>query len=335
MLAAGVPYTIARSTKRTDLLAVLGVLGCVNLEIPVVRGSWAAVMARMNPGGEKNMGTLFVVGTPIGNLEDLTARSARVLGQVDLVAAEDTRVTRRLLNHLGIKVRVTSYHQHNRLRRIPALLEALAVGDVALVTDAGMPGVSDPGAELVAQASANGFAVDVAPGVSSVTTAVAVSGLNSDSFLFLGFLPRQAKRRRERLESVANAVDTLVIMEAPHRVAATLADLLTVLGDRPVAVCRELTKLHQEVFRGALSQAKDHFTTPRGEFVVVVAGADGGDSGSTGSRRTPQEGTVEEAISRLAELRQAGAAPQEAIAAVSEATGRSRNDLYRLWLQLP
>ena len=291
-------------------------------------------MARMDHGGEKNMGTLFVVGTPIGNLEDLTARAVRILGQVDLVAAEDTRVTRRLLNHLGIKVRVTSYHQHNRLHRIPALLEALAVGNVALVTDAGMPGVSDPGAELVAQASANGFDVDVAPGVSSVTTAVAVSGLNSDSFLFLGFLPRQAKRRRERLGSVANTADTLVIMEAPHRVAATLTDLLAALGDRPVAVCRELTKLHQEVFRGTLSEATDHFATPRGEFVVVVAGTDGGDSGATGSRHTPQEGTVEEAISRLAEFRQAGASPQEAIAAVSEATGRSRNELYRLWLQL-
>ena len=335
MLATGVLYTIVRSANGTDLQQYGASLACVNLEIPVVHGSRAAVKAWINPGGEKNMGTLFVVGTPIGNLEDLTARSARVLGQGGFGCRR---------GYPGYAPVAESSWDQGARHQLPstqpvapdsALLEALAVGDVALVTDAGMPGVSDPGAELVAQASASGFAVDVAPGVSSVTTAVAVSGLNSDSFLFLGFLPRQAKRRRERLESVAAAVDTLVIMEAPHRVAATLADLLAVLGDRPVAVCRELTKLHQEVFRGTLSQAKDHFTTPRGEFVVVVAGSDGGDSGSAGSRRTPQEGTVEEAISRLAELRQSGAAPQEAIAAVSEATGRSRNDLYRLWLQLP
>ena len=280
------------------------------------------------------MGTLFVVGTPIGNLEDLTARAVRVLGQVDLVAAEDTRVTRRLLNHLGVKVRVTSYHQHNRLHRIPALLEALAVGDVALVSDAGMPGVSDPGSELVAQASAQGFTVDVVPGVSSVTTAVAVSGMDADSFLFLGFLPRQGKRRRSRLESVAKSPFTLVMMEAPHRMAAALSDLLSALGDREVSVCRELTKLHQEVFRGTLSEARDHFTEPRGEFVVVVAGADGEDSGEGGSRSASREEAAEDARSRLAELRQAGVAPQEAIAVVSEATGESRNDLYRLWLQL-
>ena len=154
---------------------------------------------------DADMGTLYIVGTPIGNLEDLTPRAARILGQVHLVAAEDTRVTRKLLNHLGVRVRVTSYHRHNWQRRTPELLEALTTGDIALVTDAGMPGISDPGSELVAQVAAQGFEVDVIPGVSSVPTALAISGLDANSFLFLGFLPRRAKQRRERLESVKGA----------------------------------------------------------------------------------------------------------------------------------
>jgi len=280
------------------------------------------------------MGTLYIVGTPIGNLEDLTIRASRVLGQVDLVAAEDTRVTRRLLNHLGIKVRTASYHRHNWERRIPELLAALESGDVALVTDAGMPGVSDPGSELVARAAAMGFTVDVAPGPSAVTTAVALSGLvpakgDADSFFFMGFLPRKGKERRARLEQTRSLGEILVIFEAPHRVKAALKDLLSILGDREITVCREMTKLHQEVFRGTLSEALGHFTEPRGEFVLVVAGAEpvsGDPSGSVEDRR-------EEAKQSLAELKAAGTNSRDAIALVGQETGLPRNVLYRLWLE--
>ena len=311
-----------------------------------VSGPWQVERLRWRPGTwgrhqeinppeytyDTHMGTLYIVGTPIGNLEDLTPRAARILGQVALVAAEDTRVTRRLLNHLGVRVRVTSYHQHNWQRRTPALLEALANGDVALVTDAGMPGISDPGSELVAQAAAQGFEVDVIPGASSVTTALALSGMEADSFFFMGFLPRRPKQRRERLESVKGAPDTLVIFEAPHRLKASVEAMLAVLGDREVAVCRELTKLHQEIFRGTFSQAIDHFGQPRGEFVLVVAGATGLDALSQHSR---SEQNQQDATARLAELKQEGVPARDAVATVSDALGLPRNTLYRMWLQLP
>ena len=274
------------------------------------------------------MSTLYVVGTPIGNLEDLTRRAARVLGQVALIAAEDTRVTRKLLSHLDIHVPLTSYHQHNWQSKLPVLLAALESGDVALVTDAGMPGVSDPGSELVAAAAAAGFPVEVIPGVSAVTTALAISGLSADAFLFLGFLPRRGKERRARLEAVAGSPCTLVVFEAPHRVRATLADLLAALGDRQAAVCRELTKLHQEVFRGILSEAIGHFQEPRGEFTLVVSGAP---EGATGAAQAPPD--LEAARQELARLRQSGARAREAVAQVSQATGLPRRTVYQLWLE--
>ncbi|PKB63995.1 MAG: 16S rRNA (cytidine(1402)-2'-O)-methyltransferase [SAR202 cluster bacterium Io17-Chloro-G2] len=275
------------------------------------------------------MGTLYVVGTPIGNLEDLTIRAVRVLGQVSLVAAEDTRVTRRLLNHLGIRVPLTSYHRHNWERRLPALLTALESGDVALVTDAGMPGVSDPGSELVAQAAALGFSVDVAPGPSSVTTAIALSGMGEDGFFFMGFLPRRRNDRRAQLEQVKILGATLVIFEAPHRVKAAVTDILATLGDRDIAVCREMTKLHQEVFRGTVSGALDHFTEPRGEFVLVVAGA----KAPTGGSSLPVGDGRQEAKQQLVDLRAEGTNSRDAIALVGRETGLPRNVLYRLWLE--
>ena len=247
-----------------------------------------------------------MVGTPIGNLEDLTYRAARVLGQVSLVAAEDTRVTRRLLNHLGIRVPMTSYNQHNRRAKSPAILEALADGDVALVTDAGMPGISDPGAELVSLAAGASFAVEVVPAVSAVTTALAVSGFPGDAFVFLGFLPRRSRDRRALLQTAASSSLTLVIFEAPHRVGFALKDLLVVLGDRDIAVCREMTKLHQEVWRGPLSQAIHHFAEPRGEFTLVVRGASA-DQPSTGQR--------------LARLREDGNPAREAVSIVASSLG--------------
>ena len=275
------------------------------------------------------MGTFYVIGTPIGNLEDLTSRSVRALGQVDLVAAEDTRVTRRLLRHLGIRVPLTSCHQHNWQARLPALLEALTDGDVALVTDAGMPGVSDPGAEVVSRVAAAGFPVEVVPGVSAVTTALTASGFSGDAFMFVGYLPRQVRKRRAYLQGVSSSPLTLVIFEAPHRVGATLRDLLAVLGDREAAVCRELTKLHQEVWRGLLSQAIEQFPEPRGEFTLVLPGAPDMPPGAE-----PTGGDLELVRQRLAPLRQAGTPARVAVATVAESLGLPRNLVYRVWVEL-
>ena len=272
------------------------------------------------------MGTLYIVGTPIGNLEDVTVRAARVLGEVSLVAAEDTRVSRRLLNHLVVRVPCVSCNEHNWRQRLPELLRALETGDVALVTDAGMPGVSDPGAAIVAAVADEGNSVVAIPGPSAVTTALAVSGMQADSFSFLGFLPRRRRERRERLAGAAAILDTLVIFESPHRLRATLADLLGVLGDRRMAVCRELTKLHEEVWRGRISEAIDYFEVPRGEFVLVVAGA-GAAVESEG------QASLEKAQEMLAALRQSGSRAREAVAEVMAATGLPRSQVYRMWVE--
>ena len=274
------------------------------------------------------MGTLFVVGTPIGNLEDMTARGARVLGQVRLVAAEDTRVTRRLLSHLGIRVPLMSYNEHNQQARIPRLLEALETGDVALVSDAGMPAVSDPGSELVSRAAAAGFRVESVPGVSALTTALAASGLPADAFLFLGFLPRRSSGRRRSLQAASSLPMTLVAFEAPHRLRATLRDMLEVLGDREVAVCRELTKLHEEVFRGSLSQAVEHFQAPLGELVLVVQGAP-----EEAAPAGPPPSQLEEARQQLSRLREARTRAKEAVAQVASSLDMPKNAVYRLWLE--
>ena len=274
------------------------------------------------------MGKLYVVGTPIGNLEDLTPRAARVLGEVSLIAAEDTRVTRRLLSHLGLHTPMVSYNEHNQRQRLPALLEALGSGGVALVTDAGMPGVSDPGAELVSQAAAAGFPVEAVPGVSAVTTAMAMSGMSGDEFLFLGFLPRKARERRARLQELTRSTHTLVIFEAPHRLQATLKDILSVLGDREMSVCRELTKLYEEVFRGNASEALTHFREPRGEFVLVLHGA-----APAPAANGPDPDRLEDAAGWLANLRQEGVRAKDAVAQVSEATGMTKNRVYQIWVE--
>ena len=274
------------------------------------------------------MGKLYVVGTPIGNLEDLTPRAARVLGEVSLIAAEDTRVTRRLLSHLGLHTPMVSYNEHNQHQRLPALLDALGSGGVALVTDAGMPGVSDPGAELVSQAAAAGFPVEAVPGVSAVTTAMAMSGMSGDEFLFLGFLPRKARERRARLQELTRSTHTLVIFEAPHRLQATLKDIVAVLGDREMSVCRELTKFYEEVFRGNASEALTHFREPRGEFVLVLRGA-----APSPTDDGPAPDQLEDAAGWLASLRQEGVRAKDAVAQVSEATGMTKNRVYQMWVE--
>lgn len=220
------------------------------------------------------MGTLFLIATPIGNLEDITLRALRLLGEVSLIAAEDTRQTRKLLEHYQIKTRLTSYYEHNKLQKVDAILSALESGDVALVSDAGTPALNDPGYELVRAALAAGFSVSPVPGPSAPVAALVASGLPTDAFLYLGYLPRKSSERRRWLEQVADQPYTLIFLEAPHRLLASLDDLRLVLGNREAAVSRELTKRFEEIQRGTLDEVREVFrqNPPRGEFTLVVAG---------------------------------------------------------------
>jgi 16S rRNA (cytidine1402-2'-O)-methyltransferase len=215
---------------------------------------------------------LYVVATPIGNLEDITLRALRVLGEVQLIAAEDTRTARKLLNRYDIKTRLTSYFEHNKRNKMPVLLETLEEQDIALISEAGMPGISDPGYELIKGAIEKGFQVVVLPGPSAVTTAMAASGLPSDQFIYLGFLPRKKGEKRRLLGSVSSEPRSIVCFESPYRIVDSLGAMLATLGDRNIAVCREMTKLHEEIYRGPLSEATKHFQKPRGEFTVVIQG---------------------------------------------------------------
>jgi 16S rRNA (cytidine1402-2'-O)-methyltransferase len=230
------------------------------------------------------VGTLFVVATPIGNLEDVTPRALRVLTEVSLIAAEDTRRTGNLLRHFGITTPTVSYHGHNERQRRNRLLDALAAGDVALVTDAGTPGISDPGNDIVAAAHASGYPVSPVPGPSSLTAAVSVSGLVPGPFVALGFLPRQASRRRLAIARAASAAMPFVLFEAPGRVASTLGELRDALGARPGVVLRELTKVYEEVRPGLLADLADWAAAnePRGEVIIVV----GASAQTTGRMRT-------------------------------------------------
>ncbi len=270
------------------------------------------------------MPTLYVVATPIGNLEDLTLRALRVLGEVGLIAAEDTRVTRKLLTRYEIKTPLTSYHEHNKTSKLPSLLDKLSEKDVALVSDAGVPGINDPGYELVQAAAEAGVEVVTVPGPSAVTAAIAVSGLPVEGFVYFGFLPRRKTERRRLLESVAAETRALVAFETPHLLSASLTDVLTTLGDRRIAVCRELTKLHEEVFRGTVSGSIGHFTEPRGEFTLVIEG---------NSDQAVQPST-QETKALLGQLRKVGVGAKEAVARAGEGSGLSRREVYRLWLEV-
>ncbi len=218
-------------------------------------------------------GVLYVVATPIGNLEDISARALRVLGEVDLIAAEDTRTTRKLLTRHELHVRMVSLFDANVRRRIPQLLAELDEGkSIALVSEAGTPLISDPGAQLVRAAAEAGHKVTPIPGPTAIAALLSVAGLPADKFTFLGFLPRRAGQRRRMIEAVSEQEWPTVLYESPHRIVATLEALREVLGDRDVVIGREMTKLHEEIFRGTVSEAIDHFQKPRGEFTVVVAG---------------------------------------------------------------
>jgi 16S rRNA (cytidine1402-2'-O)-methyltransferase len=220
----------------------------------------------------KNVGTLYIVATPIGNLKDFTYRAVETLQNVQLIAAEDTRHSRKLLQHYKIGTQTISYFEHNRFTRIPKIIETLHMGsDVAIITDAGTPGVSDPAYKLVRAAIEEGLRVEAIPGSSALLAALVSSGLPTDRFLFEGFIPSK-KGRKKRLESIQDDQATIVFFESPHRVVKTLNDIYEVLGDRPAVLARELTKLHEEIIRGTVSELLTYFTqkSPRGECVLMI-----------------------------------------------------------------
>ena len=269
------------------------------------------------------MGTLYLVPTPLGNLEDITLRTLRVLREVSLIATEDTRTTGRLLKHFDINGSLLSYHEHSDESRLVRVLEALRNGDVALVSEAGTPLLSDPGYRLVQAAIEQGFTVTALPGPSAITMALSVSGLPTDRFLFVGFLPRKSSSRRLILEEIAGQTATLIFFEAPHRLRAALKEMIDILGaERSIAVCRELTKLHEEVWRGTLTDALSEWTErePRGEFTLVVAGAE----------PLPENWNATQIETALTGALAAGMTPKDAVRHVTNQSGWPKRDVYAL-----
>ena len=277
---------------------------------------------------ENAAGSLYIVGTPIGNLEDITFRAVRVLGEVDAIAAEDTRHTGKLLKHFQIATPQIAYHEHNRQQRIPQLVDRLLAGErIALVTDAGMPGISDPGYELVKACAEAGVATIPIPGASACITALSASGIATERFFFEGFLPTKNKIRSSRLELLKSQTGTLILYEAPHRLRQTLEDLGKTLGDdRHLAIGRELTKLHEEFWRGSIAEAIAYYTdkVPQGEFTLVVAGA------------TPTLPTLSETaiVEELQALMERGISRSQASRQLAHRTAHSRRKLYEIALAI-
>jgi 16S rRNA (cytidine1402-2'-O)-methyltransferase len=266
---------------------------------------------------------LYIVATPIGNLEDISLRALRILGEVKLIAAEDTRTTRRLLTRYNIRTKLTSYYEHNKKTKLNYLLDCLNGMDIALVSEAGMPGLSDPGYELIRAAIDNNIKVTVVPGASAITVALSLSGLAADRFCFMGFLPRRKAERQKLLQQVASDARTVIVFEAPHRLLASLRDIQAMLGDRPIAVCRELTKIYEEVFRGKVGDAIKYFQAPRGEFTLVIGGAvESVDRSDT------------QLAAELRRLYEEGCKARESIDKISQQSGASKKRLYDLWIDL-
>lgn len=270
------------------------------------------------------MNTLYIVPTPIGNLEDITLRALRILREVQLIAAEDTRTTRVLLDRYEIRTPLTSYHEHNKLTKLDALFDALSVGDVALVSDAGTPGISDPGYELIREAIARGVTIVPLPGASAITTALIASGLPTDGYVYLGFLPRKESTLRDLLSDLRAERRTLIAYESPNRLCDALAAVRDVLGDRPAVVGRELTKLHEEIYRGTVNTALAHFTEqpPRGEITLVIGGAIDVPSEVWDAARV--QAALDQRIA-------AGESRKEAARVVAAASGWIRRDVYNLY----
>jgi 16S rRNA (cytidine1402-2'-O)-methyltransferase len=270
-------------------------------------------------------GKLFIVGTPLGNLEDISLRALRVLKEADLIAAEDTRVTRKLLSHYAIPTPLIAFHQHSSTNRLQQIIGELKGGkNIALVTDAGMPGISDPGEELAAACIAAGIALEPIPGPSALITALAVSGLPTKEFIFVGFLSRQKGERKNQLQELSTQPRTLIFYEAPHRLTATLKAMLEVLGDRRAVVGRELTKKFEEVLRGRTEEIIAHFAAnaPRGEFTLVVAGAE------VRKEDPSSQEITDEILAGARALITKGSSVKEAAREIAGARGVSRRLLY-------
>ena len=272
------------------------------------------------------MGILYLVATPIGNLEDLSPRAVRILRESVLIAAEDTRHTGSLLKHFDIKTPLTSYFEHNKLTKQDYVLGKLAEGDVALVSDAGTPAINDPGYELVRAALAAGFDVRPVPGPSAPISALTVSGLPTDAFLYLGYLPHKSSERRKAVEQIVNLRYTLIFLETPHRLLDSLADLLSVLGDRRISVSRELTKLYEETWRGTIRGAIEYFTAkePRGEFTLVVEGQQTVDG---------ERWTEEQLLSAIQAELQSGKSASQLAGELADQSGWKKKEVYNLILQ--
>jgi 16S rRNA (cytidine1402-2'-O)-methyltransferase len=278
-------------------------------------------------GGEKKPGVLYVCATPIGNLEDVTLRVLRILKEADIIAAEDTRRSRKLLTRYGIKTPLVSCHEHNERRRAGELIRSLLAGrNVALISDAGLPCVSDPGAFIIGAAREAGIGVDVLPGPSAGITALVLSGLPSEKFLFLGFLPSVRSKRRKELEKLDETPYTLVFYEAPHRLAATLGDMAERWPGRRAAVARELTKSHQDLRAGSVGELAEHFAArpPKGECCLLVAPA---------APASPPPPAAAETLARLRELAAAGLSGKEARAAAAAEYKMGKKEIYRLCLE--
>lgn len=277
------------------------------------------------------MGTLYVVATPIGNLEDITLRALRILREVRLIAAEDTRHTRRLLERYDITTPTISYHEHNKLTRRDTLIGTLAEGDVALVSDAGTPAINDPGYELIVAAIEAGFPVSPVPGPAAPIAALVASGLPTAQWTYLGFLPSKRSERRAFLEEAATLSTTLLCFETPHRLREALADIQAVFGSRRVCVAREITKLHEEFVRGTVGDAIAHFAehAPRGEFVLVIEGYV-----APPAPDAPADNWQDLALARLQELQAEGVAGSAAAKRVAKELGVARSEVYGLWVGL-
>ena len=277
---------------------------------------------------EVNSGTLYIVGTPIGNLEDTTFRAIKTLQEVDLIAAEDTRHTSKLLQHFQILTPQLSYHQHNEQSRIPELIEKLNQGKaIALVTDAGMPAISDPGYELVKVCVEANISVVPIPGVTASITALCASGLPTNKFIFIGFLPTKIKLREEQLEKLSNSLETIVLYESPYKLLQTLEDLAKILGgNRKIVLARELTKLHEEFWRGTVGQAIIHYQNnqPKGEFTLVIAGAEP-------ELPVLSENTIKQ---ELQELFAQGISRSQASRQLSQKINLSRRKIYQIALKI-
>ena len=273
-------------------------------------------------------GMLILVPTPIGNLGDISPRAAEALAQADFIAAEDTRVSIKLLNHLGLKKQLISYHEHNKLESGPHILARLQNGEsCALVTDAGTPAISDPGEDLVRLCREQGVPVTAIPGPCAAITALAMSGLPTGRFTFEGFLSMGKRSRREHLQSLLEETRTMIFYEAPHKLLTTLGDMQEAFGpDRPICLCRELTKLHEEAVKTTIGQALAHYqeNSPRGEYVLIVGGA---------APKVQEAPSMEDCIARVNALRESGLSMKDAVKQVSKETGIPRNTLYDAALQ--